>query len=400
MTNETIITNNTDIEVSLIDNEDELISEDEVSASISRNPACSWVKFILTDNMPDGNKRRIPVEEFKNIIHTGIFMPLKMELNTVSGGHPDSKPLGVITHLKEDGNKIKAIAAIWSRERPEDVKLLKEAKANHKPLNVSWEILYGDTKKNEDGTTDLLDTSLKAVAIVGNPAYKGRTPILAVAELDSLAYLKELPNESFLVPESRQFQVKDKESQVLKDKVEVALTEIQDSDLSEKEKKSLTKKAQKLLDAQSEILVSEDNKLDEQEYTQKITELQTKLDEANAKILELSPLQDEIGPLREFKASVEKVEQENTKLAEIKEMFDAAKVKKDEKYFSENKDRLLALDKGSLEFMLQEVVAGLTKEPAEEIAENKNKIPPVTADTPTEKSPKELAQALKELRRK
>ncbi len=171
-------------------------NEDEAFAAISLNPAVTWAKFILTDDLPNANKQRIPLDEFDNIIKTGIFMPIKMAYGAISDGHPDTYPLGVISHLKKVKNQIHGLAALWERERPEDVKLIKERYADGKPLQLSWEMLYANSSI-ENGVTDLRDLALKAVTLVGEPAYEGRTPITAVASTDSNLEVDKLEKEEY-----------------------------------------------------------------------------------------------------------------------------------------------------------------------------------------------------------
>ncbi|KKM69527.1 hypothetical protein LCGC14_1449940, partial [marine sediment metagenome] len=159
----------------------ELDTDKDALASISKNSQFSYMAFILTDDKPNENKQRIPEEEFDNLIESGFYTPLKMAYNEMKDGHEDAFPLGPITHLKKFKNQIKCIATLWARERPEDVEYLKDSFANKLPLNVSWEILYQDSSTNDDGIETLSGTSLRAVTIVGLPAYAGRTPIVAVA---------------------------------------------------------------------------------------------------------------------------------------------------------------------------------------------------------------------------
>ena len=56
----------------LLSNELELINEGldkgESFASITLNPFVTWMKFILTDDKPNGNKQVIPENEFDNLI--------------------------------------------------------------------------------------------------------------------------------------------------------------------------------------------------------------------------------------------------------------------------------------------------------------------------------------------
>lgn len=160
----------------------DLNTEDkEALASIASNDLFNFVKFILTDDKGNANKQRIPKEEFANLIKTGIYTPFKMAVGKINEGHDEAFPVGVITNLAEKEDQIRGIAALWSRERPEDVNLIKDAYANKKQLNVSWELLYSDSDIDEEGFENLRGVTLRAATLVGMPAYQGRTPVYAIA---------------------------------------------------------------------------------------------------------------------------------------------------------------------------------------------------------------------------
>jgi len=159
-------------------------TEGEEFASVASNPSYNWIKFILTDDQPNANKKRVPLEEFDNLIRTGFLAPIKMGAGEISEGHDGTTPIGVISNLKKLGNKILGLAAIWSEEKPDEIKLIKENHAKGVPLNLSWEIYYTDENVTEDGITEMKNTTLRAATLVGMPAYQGRTQILSVASTD------------------------------------------------------------------------------------------------------------------------------------------------------------------------------------------------------------------------
>lgn len=161
--------------------------DEEADASVSLNPTFRWCKFILTDDQPNKNKRRVPQDEFDNLIQTGIFAPIKMAVGEIKPGHDDSMPLGVITALKKENNYIQGLAALWSKERPEDVEFVKKSYDEGKPLQLSWEILYSELVAEDNGVEALKGTALRATTFVGMPAYAGRTPVLEVASTDEEA---------------------------------------------------------------------------------------------------------------------------------------------------------------------------------------------------------------------
>jgi hypothetical protein len=166
----------------------ELVDEagaNEAFASVSLNPTFRWCKFILTDDQPNLNKNRIPLEEFENLIKSGIHAPIKMAYKNIKDGHDESFPLGTITSLQQEGNVIKGLAALWSMERESDVEQIKKRFDEGLPLNLSWEVLYKTAEEEENGVFALKDTVLTATTLVGMPAYAGRTPILQVASVQN-----------------------------------------------------------------------------------------------------------------------------------------------------------------------------------------------------------------------
>lgn len=305
--------------------------EQLAEAAIAANRSFNYLKFILTDDEPNANKQRIPKEEFANVIRSGFFTPLKMAQGEIQAGHEDSEPLGVITHLTENGNQIRGLAALWSEERPDDVAMIKEAYAKKHPINISWELQYTVSSFEEDGTENLHDVSLRAATIVAEPAYEGRTPIIEVAS---------------------------------KNKKE-------DETLDELEK------TQKELEDTEELL----------------TASQKDLDEAKKQLKELEEPSEELVTLREFKASIDKDVEEEKALDVIKEKFADAGVEKEDEYFEDNREKLLAMSSETLDFILQEFVAFASE--SEEEEEEDLIVPNARNKKSKRLTPKELASQLK-----
>ncbi len=367
-----IFNTNSEFVLSLVDN-DEL--DQEAEAAVVKNPASSWIKFGLTDDLPNENKQRVPQEEFVNLINTGVFMPLKMARGIIKPGHENSEPLGVITHLKKSGNKIVGLATVWNKERKEDVALLKELSRKKEPINISWEILYEDSKPSEqfDGVEDLLNVSLKAATIVGNPAYKGRTQILAMAAAWSKPYLSELSDDNFLMVKqvedgkTRLFPYKDKNNKVDVEQLKLALSTVEETDLSVEDKKEIKKLAERLLTEANSSFIEEninpeDDKLEELEvYKTKVTELTTALATAEEALKSKTDTLEEVLPqleeLKAYKVSIEKTSADAEKFDSIKKKFSDASIEKSDDYFAEHKDFLLALDEKTLDFTIQELVS-------------------------------------------
>lgn len=156
------------------------LDESDAFASVTLNPTLRWMKFILTDDQPNENKQRVPPTEFENLIKSGVHMPIKMANGKILPGHDEAYPIGVITNLKQTHNKIEGLAALWSRERPDDVEYIINEFRSGKTPQISWEIPFTEIKE-EDGIQNLTGICLRAATLVGLPAYAGRTPVLAVA---------------------------------------------------------------------------------------------------------------------------------------------------------------------------------------------------------------------------
>ena len=110
-----------------------------------------------------------------------------MAVGEISEGHAETFPLGSIAHLKKNDDHIIALAALWTKERPEDVEFLKNRHENGQSIDVSWELNYDvdASKKDNAGVLDLRNVEMNAVTIVGLPSYMGRTPVTAIASKEN-----------------------------------------------------------------------------------------------------------------------------------------------------------------------------------------------------------------------
>lgn len=331
--------------VSLIDENEVKTEMGEAFASFMLNPTVTWAKFILTDDKTNANGERIPKEEFANLIRSGIHMPVKMALGEISAGHPGTKPLGTITHLKEtttdDGSfALVALAALWGEERPADVEFIKQRFAEQQPVDVSWEILYTDSNLNtETKSMDLIGTVLRAATIVGNPAYTGRTPFLSIAA-------KKVGE-------------------------------------AEDEQEDPTKLAEE------ELKTIEELQADLDAVQAKLTEANAKLDAANSSLAEKDAnierltkeseeTNTELASLREYKEAAEASAQKQEKLENIKAKFVEAGLEKGEDYFASNEETLLAMSESQLDFMVQELKAFATEASSKRTDASKKRIPVLT----------------------
>jgi hypothetical protein len=275
-----------------------LLEEDKENAfaSVSLNPFYQWAKIVVTDDQPNANKQRIPEEEFENLIRTGIFSPIKMSEGTISPGHADAvgKPIGILAQLVKEGNKIISLAALWKKERENDIAMLKDMYLKGTPPQVSWEISYSEEKEEEGGIKALIGTVLNGLAIVTNPAYAGRTSFVAMA-----------------------------------------------SEGQEDKNSSMNEELEKL-----------NLKIAELEKTLADAKAELEKQKTDAEVLNR-----ELEELRVYKENIEKEKAEAEKFDNIKKKFADAGIAKDETFFNEKKAELLSLTEEALDFMIQELIA-------------------------------------------
>jgi hypothetical protein len=341
---------------------DSEIKDDLALASVNYNPAFNYLKFVLTDNIKNANKQRIPISEFDNLVKSGAYAPIKMGMGRIEPGHEDASPIGVISHLKKEDNKIIGLAAIWSKERPAEAKIIKENHAKGIPTNLSWEIYYTNSTKDEEGVEDLEGCSLRAVTLVGRPAYEGRTQILSVAsEITSSEISDTVTTEM----------EEDVELKELEDKVTALTTELETA-------KAALEAKQAELDA-------------------KASELTAKAEELTAKETELASIVAEREELKQYKATTEKEQEDNKKLNEIKGKFSESGIIKEESFYKDNKDMLLGLAPSAMEFFMQELVS--FKNTSASVHETVS-VPDLTnLDDKKLTDPKELAKALRSMKK-
>jgi hypothetical protein len=313
----------------------------EANASLSLNPAFRWIKFILTDDKPNLNGDRIPKEEFANLIRTGINTPIKVAENTILPGHKYSLPIGVITNLIEEDDKVIGLAALWEAEREEDVNMLKDAYDSGEDINFSWEIFYRAEEVIVEGVRNLTGVILKAATIVGIPAYNGRTKVLAFASQNS-------SEEDTMTLEEALAKIAELTGQV-----------------EEKDK----------------LIADKDNLLAEKE---------TAIAGLNESITNLTSEKNE---LASYKDTIEAENAKTAKITAIKTKFTEAGIEKEDEYFVTNLEKFMAMSEEQFDFMLTEIVhlkgeASVTKTNVE--------IPNVGSNKEGKLSPKELAKLLRE----
>ena len=320
-------------------------SAGESMASLSQNPFVTWIKFILTDDKPNANEQRVPKEEFANIIKTGMFMPVKLSEQAAEAlelNHLGSKPIGTITHLRENEDHIEAIAALWSAERPEDIDLIKQRFNNGQPVNVSWELKYDDSisETTDDGHINLRGVVMNAATIVDLPSYMGRTPVLAVASISKEANTK----------------------------FNTILAKISDGkDLSEIETTILAEINEILIRGENEpmdTITREDHEKIVNGLQADLDTFKKQLETATTTIETLEPLKVELEELKpkyatleQFKNEADEAKQKQEKLDGIRQKLNDAKITVDDDFMNEKEEILLEMTEASLDFFIQELVA-------------------------------------------
>jgi hypothetical protein len=400
----------------------------EANASVSLNPLYQWAKIVVCDSDPNANKQQVPESEFDNIIKTGINAPIKMARNQISKGHKEAlgNPIGVISNLSKEGNKVIALAALWSKERPDDIALLKKMYDEGNPPNVSFELAYASSDMVNDVEV-LKDCVLNGLAVVGMPAYSGRTPFIAFSSVEieevtaelseaavwTRAFIDDLPDSAFLYVESggkkdgegktvprslRHFPYKDSSGKTDLPHLRNAIARIPQSNISDSLKSSLQSKAQKLLS--SAEASTEDNKMEEKELEQAKLDLQKKEELLKTKEAEFTDLktkfdamEPEFTTLKQFKVEADTQKANAEKLTAIKGKFSTAGIQKDEKYFEEKKAELLSMADSQLDFVIQELVS-FAKASAN-VATASVKVPVITVDN-VAMGNKEIIKALLE----
>lgn len=160
------------------------------------HPLQTRISFVLTDFQPNVNKQAVPRTEAENVIATAKGMPVKINFNGVSeGGHSRAVPVGPIIDARletiEDRDVILADAILWKNEYEEIDDYLKSSTAENKRVGTSWELYYKESEEI-DGVEWLRGIVMAGTAIVKDPAYGDRTPILAIAEINMEEKIKEL----------------------------------------------------------------------------------------------------------------------------------------------------------------------------------------------------------------
>jgi len=169
----------------------EIITDLAIAGISYNNPLLTWVRFIFTDDQPNANNQGVPQTEFSNLIASMTYMPIKANFNGNSvGGHDDAKIVGVIKEGQQEGNKLVGIGALYRDEYPEVVEYFKKELASGKKIDFSWEIRYKDSEVVDD-IEWLKGVTTRAICVVNDPAYDGRTQLISLSHRSLLDIVEE-----------------------------------------------------------------------------------------------------------------------------------------------------------------------------------------------------------------
>ena len=363
-----------------------------VAAAISDSRA-TWLKFVFTDSKPNGNNQGIREEEFDKLVRTGLHKPFKKALGYV-GDHEGVTPIGSIAYLEKEGDRVVGIAAIWDTEYPEEAAWLKQAYASNLSLQTSWEILYEDFDTDADGVEWLKDCVTKAVTLVDNPAYEGRTPILAVAAKWSEPYLRDLPDDAFLYVKggSRLFPYKDSDGNIDTSRLKRAKEEApHEKALSATATASIVAEAENLLKGQGESRMDTEKLQTELKEAladaAKLREENKTLQESDAdnkkSLEELVEISKELEDLRAYKKDTEDEKAREALVATRMTLFSDAGLEVTKEDFMANADQWLGFDEDAFKFIIQSMLKSKPRKEADPAVAAASLIPGLPADDAT-----------------
>lgn len=331
------------------------------SADAEENPLITKMEFVFADDKPNGNKQGIPKNSFASIINSGAFMPIKMEKGKI-GGHVASEPLGTIKELIEQDNRIVGMAALWNKERPSDVALLKQSYAEGNPIDISFEVQYTEFELDDSGVEWFLDPIVRAATIVSNPAYAGRTPMLSVASEEQHV---DLPDESFAFIEPggeikdgithprslRHFPYKDNDSNISEKLLNESLAQIENLE-------NFDSRAEVLAVLNAAVAELKDKET-QNKMEEKVKELEAEAKSLREQLEELQgqvkTLTEERDSLKEYKENREKADSQAELLKSRLEVLAEAGFEFTNEQVASKKDFWLALDDNAFKSYVSEI---------------------------------------------
>lgn len=153
-------------------------------ASATNHPLQRNLKFVFTDFEPNGNKQGVPQSEAQNVLTSSLYMPVKIAFDGDGPtGHKGADPIGPIVNMYNTPEQIVGEAVVWIDEFPDiDDYLMSASAEGGEGVQFSWELYFENSEKDANGVEWLHDITSAGICIVENPAYQGRTPLIAIAE--------------------------------------------------------------------------------------------------------------------------------------------------------------------------------------------------------------------------
>lgn len=275
-------------------------------AHAGNHPLQRNLKFIFTDFAPNGNKQGVPRSEAENVVRSSLFMPVKINFDGAGpAGHTGADPIGPITNMVITDDQIIGEAVVWIDEFPHIDDYLMRASANNgEGVQFSWELYFQQSERDTDGVEWLYGITSAGICIVESPAYRGRTPLIAIAEGTEMDEL---------------------EAQV----------------------RTLSTRQATLLDALWALLAHAEPRdptaEPDTEVQHLLASLSAQVQQAQATQQELSGLRTELADLRAFREQVELAASQQQLLATRREQLIAAGLVLSDEVFAERTGRIVAM---------------------------------------------------------
>jgi len=342
------------------------------------HPLQKKIRFVFTDFMPNGNKQGVPETEAENVIATSLYMPVKINFDgQASTGHNGAEPIGPIIMLEKEQSQIIGSAIVWTENNEDIVDYLLSASAETDGVQFSWELFYKDSIYDDSGVEWLHGIISAGICIVDDPAYKGRTPLLAIAEQQNAEQQNAEMQEGN--------QMEELQAQVQ------ALTE------------RLYTMMEALYAALDEVQPQANTTNIEEDFNSLLDKLRSMSSQLSEKTTQAETLTQEIESLRQFKAQVESEANRLELIKTRKAALDTAGIKMNEESFAQKEERILAMDEASFEAYvndLKEVMQQNSTQASNQTkASNNSVIPdPLTHKHDEGITVKDLAEALRSRR--
>ncbi len=341
-------------------------------ADTSDHPLQRKLTFVFTDYKPNGNNQGVPPSEANNVATSALYMPVKINFNGEGPqGHKGAEPIGPIVKMTPSDKNIVGEAIVWIDEFPEIDTFLKTASAEEEGVQFSWELYFSTSETDDKGIQWLHGITTAGIAIVENPAYQGRTPLIAIAE-GSTMELDDLKK-----------QVSDLSDKLwsMLDALYAALA------LPGAVDKSAGIEAQftSVIDALKSM-------------ASKVVELEAQASNNDAFVV----LETEVTQLRTFKAQIESAAQKQTILAERREKLETSGIKLTDEQFDSRADRIVEMSDDVFGFYVADLASLLTASAAQGDKAIASKVAAIFPDPMTQNqtntSIKDLATAFRSAR--